>query len=163
MVRRKAAAWAYGGGQERPRWIADRLPGLCARLHASGSAGAAAAQRLVDLAWEWLAKDIGIGIASSSPSRRDEELGGLGGPLASFLEDTSRRTFEWPIPKERRQHVHSRIDAAELPVTHVTRRQGRPYTLVLNKTDALFTREQEARTRDEADLKWLAAEWNPGT
>ena len=256
----KQPAWAYGGGQERPRWIADRLPGLCARLHASGSAGAAAAQRFVDLAWEWLAKDIGTGIASSSPSRRDEELGGLGGPLASvltaaaaigaastrdtvteyvrkqedavttlemsalraavelargsaraeagfgdlaadgaarlrarlarpqrasgdwsvelpaggcaceqcgtlraFLEDKSRRTFEWPIAKERRQHVHSRIDAAELPVTHVTRRQGRPYTLVLNKTDALFTREQETRTRDEADLKWLAAEWNPGT
>ena len=36
-------AWAYGGGPERPRWVADRLPGLCARLHASGSAGAAAA------------------------------------------------------------------------------------------------------------------------
>jgi len=27
---------------------------------------------------------------------------------------------------------------------------------------ALFAREQEARTRDEADLKWLAEEWNPG-
>ena len=84
------------------------------------------------------------------------------GTLRAFLEDKSRRTFEWPIAKERRQHVHSRIDAAELPVTHVTRRQGRPYTLVLNKTDALFAREQEARTRDEADLKWLAAEGNPG-
>jgi hypothetical protein len=84
------------------------------------------------------------------------------GTLRAFLEDESRRTFEWPIAKERRQHVHSRIDAAELPVTHVTRRQGRPYTLVLNKTDALFAREQEARTRDAADLKWLAAEWNPG-
>jgi hypothetical protein len=57
-----------------------------------------------------------------------------------------------------RQHVHSRIDAAELPVSHVTRRQGRPYTLVLNKTDALFAREQMARARDQADLEWLAAE-----
>jgi hypothetical protein len=254
----KPPAWAYGGGQERPRWIADRLPGLCARLHASGSAGAVAAQRLVDLAWEWLGKDVGTGLASSSPSRRDEKLGDLGGPLASvltaaaaigaastrdavfgyvrnqgdavtalemsalhaaadlsrddarrgagfgdlaadcaarlrtrlarpqrasgdwsvelpagnctcelcdslrvFLEDKSRRTFQWPLAKERRRHVHSRIDAAELPVTHVTRRQGRPYTLVLNKTDALFTREREARTRDETDLEWLAAEWNP--
>ena len=78
-----------------------------------------------------------------------------------FLADQSRRTFEWPLAKERRQHIHSRIDAAELPVTHVTRRQGRPYTLVLNKTDALFAREQEARTRDETDLKWLAGVWNP--
>ena len=32
--------WAYGGGQERPQWVADQLPGLCARLHASGSVGA---------------------------------------------------------------------------------------------------------------------------
>ena len=249
-------AWTYGG-QERPRWIADRLPGLCARLHASGKAGAVAAQRLVDLAWEWTAKDIGTGLASS-PSRRDEKLRDLARPLASvltaaaaigaastrdavsgyvkeqgnavtalempalraaaelslggargvagfgdlaadcaarlrarlarpqrapgdwsielpagscacglcgtlreFLEDKSRRAFEWPLAKERRQHVHSRIDAAELPVTHVTRRQGRPYTLVLNKTDALFAREQEARKRDETDLEWLAAQWNP--
>jgi hypothetical protein len=82
--------------------------------------------------------------------------------LRVFTEDKSRRSFEWPLAKERRQHVHSRIDAAELPVTHVTRRQGRPYTLVLTKTDALFAREQEARTRDETDLEWLAAQWNPG-
>jgi hypothetical protein len=40
----------------------------------------------------------------------------------------------------------------------MTRRQGRPYTLVLNKTDALFAREQETRDRDQADLEWLAAE-----
>jgi hypothetical protein len=45
----------------------------------------------------------------------------------------------------------------------VTRRQGRPYTLVLNKTEALFAREQEARARDETDLEWLAGEWNLGT
>jgi len=75
-----------------------------------------------------------------------------------FLEDKSRRAFEWPLAQQRRQHVHSRIDAAELPVSHVTRRQGRPYALVLNKTEALFAREQEARIRDQADLEWLAAE-----
>ena len=82
--------------------------------------------------------------------------------LRAFAEDKNRRTFEWPLAQQRRQHIHSRIDAAELPVTHVTRRQGRPYTLVLTKTDALFAREQEARIRDETDLEWLAAEWNPG-
>ena len=86
----------------------------------------------------------------------------VAGALASWevsrLEDKTRRTFQWPLAKQRRQHIHSRIDAAELPVTHVTRRQGRPYTLVLNKTDALFAREQEARARDQADLEWLATE-----
>ena len=252
-------AWAYGGGQERPQWVAEWLPGLCEGLHATGSAGAVAAQRLLDLAWGWIGRDIGTGLASSSPSYRDKKLGDLGKPLASvltaaaeigaastrdtvsgyirqqgdvvtvlemsalraaaelsrdgmrgdagfgdmaadcvarlraliarpqrasgdwsielpaggctcdlcdtlrvFAEDKSRRTFEWPLAKQRRQHVHSRIDAAELPVTHVTRRQGSPYTLVLKKTEALFAREQEARIRDETDLEWLTAEWHLG-
>ncbi len=249
-------AWAYGGRQERPQWLAERLPGLCAGLQATGSAGALAARQILDLAWEWLRKDIATGLASSSPSYRGEKLGGLGKPLASvltaaaaigaaatrdavsghirklqdevtalelsalraavelppdgargnvgfgdlaadcaarlrtrlarpqrasgdwsiglpaggctcdlcgilrvFLEDRSRCAFEWPLAQQGRQHVHSRIDAAELPVTHQTRRQGRPYTLVLKKTEALFTREQEARIRDETDLEWLAAHW----
>ena len=249
-------AWAYGGGQERPQWVADWLPGLCEGLHAAHSVGTVAAQQLLDLAWEWTGKDIGTGLASSSPSYRDKKLSDLGKPLASvltaaatigaastrdtvsgyirqqgdavtalemsalraaaelppdgthgdagfgglaadcaarlrarlarpqrasgdwsielpaggcacdlcdtlrvFLENPNRRAFEWPLAQQRRQHVHSRIDAAELPVSHVTRRQGRPYTLVLNKTDALFAREREAWARDQADLEWLAAEW----
>ena len=248
--------WTYSRGPERPRWVADRLAALCAGLHATGGAGEVAAQRLVDLAWEWLSRDIGTGLAASPPSYSDQKLADLGRPLASVLlaaaaagaastrgsisgyirdqadtvttlemsalraavkvagkgargaagfgdlaadcaarlgarlarpqrasgdwsielpaggctcelcdalrvfgEDKSRRTFEWPLAQQGRQHVHSRIDAAELPVTHVTRRQGRPYTLVLSKTDALFTHEQEARTRDETDLEWLAARY----
>jgi hypothetical protein len=81
--------------------------------------------------------------------------------LKAFLSDKSRRTFEWPLAKPRRQHVHSEIDAAELPVSHLTRRQGRPYILVLTKADALFTQEQEARIRDKSDLEWLEAQWLP--
>ncbi len=248
----KHPAWAYSGGQERPRWIADRLPALCAQLHASGEVGVIAAQQLLDLAWEWTARDIDVALASSWPSQRDAKLGELARPLASiltaavaieaastqvavagylrkqgdavtalempalraiekparsrvgfrdlaadcaarlrarlarppraaddwsvelpaggcdcelcrtldrFLEDKIKRTLEWPMAKERRQHVHRRIDAAELPVTHVTRRQGSPYILVLNKADALFTGELQARARDETDLKWLEARW----
>jgi hypothetical protein len=251
------AAWAYGGGRERPQWVADRLPGLCAGLQATGAAGALVARQILDLAWEWLRNDITAGLASSSPSYRTDKLGGLGRPLASvltaadgigaggtgdavsghirkqqdamtvlemsalraaaelprdgapgnaglgdlaadcaarfrarlalpqrasgdwsiglpaggctcdlcdtlrvFLENKSRRTLEWPLAQQGRRHVHSRIDAAELPVTHQTRRQGRPYTLVLNKTEALFAREQEARSTDETDLEWLEAYWN---
>jgi predicted 2-oxoglutarate/Fe(II)-dependent dioxygenase YbiX len=249
-------AWAYGQELERPRWVADWLPGVCQRLNATGEAGSAAARRLVDLSWEWLGTDIGVWTASSRPSYRDQKLGELGEPLASvltaavaigaadtrdticgyirkredavttlemsalraaarlssdgaqggagfgglaadcaarlrarlsrlrrasgdwsielppggctcdlcetlqlFLEDRSQRVFEWPLAQQRRQHIHSRIDAAELPVTHVTRRQGRPYTLVLTKTEALFTREKEARARDTADLEWISAHW----
>jgi hypothetical protein len=247
-------AWAYGAAKERPQWVTLRLPGLCQGLHTRGSAGAAAALQLLDLAWEWLVRDIGAGLASPSPRHRDQELGGLGQPLASvlmatgigapmmrdavlgyvrdqedavttvemaalrtaaelppdgirgdagfrdlaadcaarlrarlarpqrapgdwsielpadghvcdlcgtlrvFLGNRDRRVLEWPLAKPGRQHVHSRIDTAGLPVTHVTRRQGRPYTLVLNKTEAVFAREQEARARDQVDLEWLAAE-----
>jgi hypothetical protein len=57
--------------------------------------------------------------------------------------------------------VHSRIDGAELPVTHETRRQGRPYTLVLTKTDALFTADLQRQPSAAANLNWLAAKW-PG-
>jgi predicted 2-oxoglutarate/Fe(II)-dependent dioxygenase YbiX len=251
--------WAYGGGQDRRRWVADRLPGLCEGLHATGSAGMAAAQQLLDLAWEWLSRDIGIWLSPSLPSYRDQQLAGLGKPLASvrmaaaaigsastsaavlrfiqqqgdavtslemsalraaaelsrrgargdsrftdlaadcaerlrtrlarperassdwsidlpaggcacglcatlriFLEDGSQRAVEWPLAQQDRQHIHSRIDSAELPVTHETRRQGRPYTLVLTKTETLLTREREARITDAADLEWLATRWSPG-
>ena len=156
-----------------------------------------AAQRLLDLAWQWIGRDIGSGLALSSPSYRDEKRGlaadcaarlraRLARPqrasgdwsielpagsctcelchtLRAFLEDKTRRSFEWPLAKQHRQHVHSRIDAAELPVTHKTRQHGSPYTLVLNKTDALYTREQEARIRDEKDLEWFAAQLDLNT
>jgi hypothetical protein len=252
-------ALAYGGGQDRPRWVADFLPGVCTGLHATGRPGTVAAQRLLDLAWEWIGKDIRGGLALSPPSYRDKSLDKLGKPLASvltaaaeigaastrdnafsyirqqgdavtvlamsalraaaelpgdgtrddacfgdlaadcagrlatrlarpqrapgdwsielpaggctcdlcatlrtFLQNTSRRTLEWPLAKQLRQHIHARIDAAELPVSHETRRQGRPYTLVLNKIDALFAGEKAARAKDQADLEWLTARWHLG-
>ena len=244
-------AWAYVRARERPQWVTHQLPTLCAGLHATGRAGTVAAQRLLDLAWEWISKEIRNGLALP-PSRRDKELGDLGKPLAglliaaaaigaanirdtvsgsigqendhvtalemsvlraatdggcddagfgalaadcaarlrarltrprrasgdwsvelpagcacelcgtlrAFLAYPDRQAFGWPLAKNGRQHIHSRIDTAELPVTHVTRRQGRPYTLMLHKTDALFTGEEQARARDETDLAWLAAIWN---
>jgi hypothetical protein len=75
--------------------------------------------------------------------------------LRTFLHDPSRKTFEWPLAQDRRAHVHRRIETAELPVTHQTRRRGRPYTLVLAKTDEVFEGERQHRRRDEADLAWL--------
>lgn len=77
--------------------------------------------------------------------------------LTRFLQDPKRRVHEWPLKEQDRRHVHSSIDSAELPVSHVTRRQGRPYTPVLTKLEALFDRERTAREQDEADLRWLAA------
>jgi hypothetical protein len=75
--------------------------------------------------------------------------------LRTFLYDPPRKALEWPLAQDRRAHVHRRIETAELPVTHQTRRRGRPYTLILTKTDQLFERERQQRRRDEADLAWL--------
>lgn len=79
--------------------------------------------------------------------------------LGTFLGSRTQRTFEWPLATDGRRHVHSQIDSADLPVRHQTRRQGRPYTLVLTKTDELFTRATTARHTAETDLAWLTATW----
>ncbi|GAA0372717.1 2OG-Fe(II) oxygenase [Streptomyces blastmyceticus] len=79
--------------------------------------------------------------------------------LDAFLTSRTRRDMEWPLAKDRRHHIHSRIDLADLPVSHTTRRQGRPYTLVLTKTNAVFTGEQATRVRAETDLAWLREKW----
>lgn len=77
--------------------------------------------------------------------------------LAEFLEDDTTRRVEWPLAKERRRHVHGRIDAADLPVSHVTRRSGSPYVLVVEKTRALFEREGRERRSCAAEVRWLRA------
>src|SRR6266571_6667873 len=79
----------------------------------------------------------------------------LCGTLSEFLTSGSRRSFGWPLAKEKRRHIHTRIDTAELPVRHETRRTGRPYTLALTKTGELFERERRARHRAVTDLAWL--------
>lgn len=57
-------------------------------------------------------------------------------------------------------HVHTEMDSAELPVRHQTRRQGRPCTLVLTKTDELFTCAASARHKAATGMTWLASVWD---
>jgi hypothetical protein len=83
----------------------------------------------------------------------------LCGTLGTFLGSRSRHTFEWPLATDGRRHVHTRIDSAGLPVRHQTRRKGRPYTLVLTKTEELFAREKDARQQAVSDLAWLTSAW----
>ncbi|HEX6519570.1 MAG TPA: 2OG-Fe(II) oxygenase [Streptosporangiaceae bacterium] len=83
----------------------------------------------------------------------------LCGTLGTFLRSRSRRHLAWPLAKDGRRHVHSQIDAAELPVKHQTRRQGRPYTLMLTKTDELFTREKDKQHQAVTELAWLTTVW----
>jgi len=75
--------------------------------------------------------------------------------LSPFLQARDRMRFEWPLAKAGRLHVHTVIDAHDLPVTHETRRSGSPYTLVLTKTRALFERDRAQRKRWKSDLEWL--------
>lgn len=75
--------------------------------------------------------------------------------LHDFLR-SAETTHPWPLAASRRQHIHCAIDDMGLPVTHITRRQGRPYTLVLTKTNELF--RLEARLRDEHDKSLVAVE-----
>ncbi|HRO58938.1 MAG TPA: hypothetical protein PK177_07215 [Burkholderiaceae bacterium] len=82
-------------------------------------------------------------------------VGELGDVLARFLSAASERRLEWPLAEAKRQVIHQLIDRHELPVRHETRRSGRPYTLVLEKTDALFEREAAERRRWAKELAWL--------
>jgi hypothetical protein len=75
--------------------------------------------------------------------------------LGRFLRAANEQQFEWPLAKDRRAHVHGMITSCELPVTHVTRRTGSPFTLVLIKTRALFTRAAAERATWMRDLAWL--------
>jgi hypothetical protein len=77
--------------------------------------------------------------------------------LETFLGSRSERTHEWPLAKPGRQHVHRQIDDAGLPVRHTTRRQGRPFTLILEKTEALFQQDQDARRQAKSDLDWVVS------
>jgi len=53
--------------------------------------------------------------------------------------------------------IYGLVGAMDAPPYHASKGAVR----LMTKTDALFVREQEARTRDETDLEWLAAQWNP--
>lgn len=65
--------------------------------------------------------------------------------LSRFLQAEREITKEWPLATEKRAHVHQVLDNHELPVTHITKRSGRPYLLVLVKTRALFERDAAER------------------
>jgi hypothetical protein len=77
--------------------------------------------------------------------------------LRAFLHSADQRNLEWPLAQADRGHVHRAIEMHDLPVTHTTRRTGRPFTLVLEKTIALFERDAAARRSAQEDLRWLEA------
>lgn len=79
----------------------------------------------------------------------------LCGKLKAYLRAPRKIRLEWPLAKEGRAHIHRAIDSQDLSVRHITRRVGRPFTLVLEKTPALFERDAAERKAWEQELKWL--------
>ena len=129
-----------------------------------------AARRAAEL--DVVARDCGSGSAQSSRGRcvtkttgrsNGPGAGATCGTLGTFLGSRARRIFEWPLATDGRRHVHAQIGSAELPMRHQTRRQGRPYTLVLTKTGELFTREKDARRNAMTALAWRTSAWGDGS
>ena len=63
--------------------------------------------------------------------------------LKSFLRSNHSQIIRLPINKNRRQHLHHKIDCMRVPITHTTHRSGSPYTLVLEKLPSLFEKEKK--------------------
>ena len=77
--------------------------------------------------------------------------------LTHFLRAAAERRLEWPLAQAQRAHVHQKIDRCGLPMTHTTGRKGSPFTLVLEKSTALFEHDATARRVAREDLRWLEA------
>ncbi|MDO5627082.1 MAG: 2OG-Fe(II) oxygenase [Mobilicoccus sp.] len=77
--------------------------------------------------------------------------------LSEFLTDPKRTSMEWPLKAELRRHVCARIEGHDLPVDHTTRRQGRPFVLVLAKNAALQDLGRATRTDTASWLETLDA------
>ncbi|MEJ0034851.1 MAG: 2OG-Fe(II) oxygenase [Gammaproteobacteria bacterium] len=75
--------------------------------------------------------------------------------LNRYLHAPKQVRLEWPLAQGQRAHIHGIVDAHDLPVRHTTRRTGRPFTLVLEKTAATFERDAAERQSWQKDLRWL--------
>ena len=58
--------------------------------------------------------------------------------LSGFLEDPNTKTLHIKLAEKRRMHLHQIIDRKQLDTTHVTERQGSPFTLVCTKTNSSY-------------------------
>lgn len=76
--------------------------------------------------------------------------------LTRFLA-SDQDALDWPLAKDRRAHLHHKLDGAKLPVTHLTLRRGSPHVLQLRKHPSLFAREAAYRSKLQAMLTALQA------
>jgi hypothetical protein len=72
-----------------------------------------------------------------------------------YLRAPDKVRYEWPLAQTERAHIHGIVDSYDLPVRHTTRRTGRPFTLVLEKTAAVFERDTAERRSWQSQMQWL--------
>ncbi|KAH8684945.1 hypothetical protein BGZ61DRAFT_495252 [Ilyonectria robusta] len=56
------------------------------------------------------------------------------GPLNTFLVSATENVARFRVGKQRRQHLHQKLDSADIDCTHTTLREGSPQTLVVTKS-----------------------------
>jgi hypothetical protein len=76
--------------------------------------------------------------------------------LTKFLQSGIQQKLIWPLAKLRRQHIHQVIGNMEIPVTHVTKREGSPQKLILTKTLDLFKQHKKLQKEAEVLLQRLS-------
>eukprot|EP01113_Clastostelium_recurvatum_P002897 TRINITY_DN11251_c0_g1_i1.p1 TRINITY_DN11251_c0_g1~~TRINITY_DN11251_c0_g1_i1.p1 ORF type:complete len:255 (-),score=20.14 TRINITY_DN11251_c0_g1_i1:146-910(-) len=63
--------------------------------------------------------------------------------VVDFMNDPSRQQLRYPLAEVKRKHVHRTIDSSRACLTHITERQGSPFTMVITKTEGEY--EQQVR------------------
>lgn len=77
--------------------------------------------------------------------------------LQSFALDPVAQVHRFRVRKDRRQHLHGKIEQFNLDMTHVTDRRGSPQTLVCTKTRGTHQRRRERHAKDCAAMGTLVA------
>ena len=77
--------------------------------------------------------------------------------LRAFCEDPVRRLEHFKVRKDLRKHLHQVIDRHRLDLHHVTKRQGRPYTLVCTKNRSSHERRLDEYAGDLRRMDSLLA------
>ncbi|KAF5027314.1 hypothetical protein F66182_558, partial [Fusarium sp. NRRL 66182] len=74
----------------------------------------------------------------------------------AFLHHPTQMSARFPVNKQRRHHIHQRLDSAGVGCTHQTSRVGNPHTLVVTKTSRpLDVKRQKWRKRRDEVLERL--------
>ena len=79
--------------------------------------------------------------------------------MGRFLAAKTQQSATLPLGKARRKHLHNQIDYLDIPVSHVTKRVGSPFSLVLTKSPTIFrdaVKQMKLRKAQSKQLQRLA-------